>query len=385
MLRAMQNNKPGSFNKSMFYRNSNDFLRMKKGILYIVSILLLMFASSVAAQNVVMNAYIDTTEIRIGEQTRIKLELSADSGHNIVMPQFTENIVEGIEILETTFDTTAINDGKRNLYTQEYLVTSFDSTMYLLPPFKAMVDSSEYLSNTLALAVYSVPIDTANLQNIAGPKGVRPEELTWEEYRDAVHLSFLLIFFLALLTWIVVRLVNNKPIIRIVKIKPKEPSHIVAMTKITEIKNDESLRRDGSAKEYYTRLTDALREYMNERFGFNATEMTTGEIIDHLRRIEEKESIKEVKEILETADLVKFAKMYPGSNENEMNMRNAIGFIDRTKNIEEENNRQPTEKRIVNERSRTQKRLLVASIAVVTVLLVGIGLVLFTNIKNLIG
>ena len=189
---------------------------MKKGILYIVSILLLTFVSDVAAQNVVMNAYIDTTEIRIGEQTKIKLELSADSGYKIVMPQFTENIVEGIEILETTFDTTVLNDGKRNLYTQEYLVTSFDSTMYLLPPFKAIVDSSEYLSNTLALAVYSVPIDTANLQNIAGPKGVRPEELTWEEYRDAVHLSFLLIFFLALLTWIVVRLVNNKPIIRIV-------------------------------------------------------------------------------------------------------------------------------------------------------------------------
>lgn len=358
---------------------------MKRGLLYIVSLIVMACATTVTAQNVVMNAYIDTTEIRIGEQTRIRLEVAADAGYSVVLPEFKKEIVSGIEILETKLDTSTLNNGKRNLFIQDYLVTSFDSTMYLFPPFKVVVDSCEYLSNQLALAVYSVPIDTANLQNIAGPKGVREEELTWEEYHDAVHLSFLLIFFLALLAWIIVRLVKNKPIIRIIKIKPRQPSHVVAMTRISEIKNDESLRRDGNAKEYYTRLTDVLREYMNERFGFNATEMTTAEIIDHLRRIEGKEEVAEVKAILETADLVKFAKMYPAVNENEMNMRNAIGFIDKTKNLEEEKNSQPTEKRVVNERSLNQKRALIISIGVVAAVLITIGIVLFTNIKNLIG
>ena len=341
--------------------------------------------NDICAQNVVMNAFIDTTQIRIGEQTKVRLEVSVDSGYQIIMPQFDKTLTPGIEILETTPETTMLNDGKRIQLKNSYLITSFDSTMYMIPPFKAMVDSTEYYSNSLSLAVYSVPIDTVNLQNIAGPKDVWDEELTWEEYRDAVHLAYLIIFFATLLTWIIVRLVKNKPIIRIVKIKPRQPSHVVALTKIAEIKKDIPLHTEGNSKEYYTRLTDALREYMTERFGFNATEMTTSEIIDHLKRINDKEKTAEIKSVLETADLVKFAKLRTAANENEMNMRYVVGFIDTTKNIEEEKNLQPTEKRIVNTRSLKQKRILIASIVAVSLLLVALSVLLFTDIKNLLG
>ena len=127
----------------------------------------------------------------------------------------------------------------------------------------------------------------------------------------------------------------NKPIIRIIKIKPKLPSHITALNRIEEIKGDKSLRLEGNTKEYYTQLTDTLREYMRDRYGFNATEMTTSEIVGHLLKIQDKESIKDLKEILQVADLVKFAKLHPSINENDRNMANAIEFVNETKNIEE--------------------------------------------------
>lgn len=354
---------------------------MKKRIFTFVSLMIL-FVGSAISQNVVLNAEIDTFQMMIGEQTKIKLELSVDTGYKITMPELEKELMPGIEILEKKRDIKNMNENRRNLYTDEYLITSFDSTLYNIPPFKVMVDTSEYLSNSLALAVYTMPIDTANLQNICGPKEVWDVELTWEEYRDSVHLGIILIVLALALAWVVVRFVKNKPIIRIVKIKPKEPSHIVALNRIEEIKNDDVWKENDNVKEYYTRLTDALREYMFARFGFNASEMTTKEILDYLRTIDNKENISELKEILETADLVKFAKLHPTANENTRNMQNAIEYVNITKNIEEEK-QEPTEKKIVNHRSLFEKRVLIASIVVIVIVLIGVIALLTTDLYNL--
>lgn len=363
--------------------NSVAFLlfTMKKRIYTIVSLMILCIGSAIS-QNVVLNAEIDTFQMMIGEQTRIRLELSVDTGYSVSIPELEKELMPGIEILDKRRERKSLNENRRNLYADEYLITSFDSTLYNIPPFKVLVDSSEYFSNPLALAVYTMPIDTANLQNICGPKDVWDVELTWEEYRDSVHLGIIVLVLALALAWVVVRFVKNKPIIRIVKIKPKEPSHIVALNRIEEIKNDDAWKDDDNVKEYYTRLTDALREYMFARFGFNAAEMTTSEILDYLRTIDNKENIAELKEILETADLVKFAKLHPDANENNRNMMNAIEYVNITKNIEEEK-QEPTEKKIVNHRSLLEKRLLIASIVVIVLVLIGVIALLTTDLYNL--
>jgi hypothetical protein len=356
---------------------------MKKGYIYIISALLVMCFTGAHAQNVVLNAKIDTFQMLIGEQTTIRLELSVDAGNRVKMPEFKTGSVNGLEVLDTKADVRSINEGKREVYTNEYLITTFDSTLYSIPPFEVLVNDSAFRSNPLALAVYSVPIDTANLQNICGPKAIQDVELTWEEYRDSVYLGVILAILGAVLAWVVTRLVKNKPIIRIIKIKPKLPSHITALNRIEEIKGDKSLRLEGNTKEYYTQLTDTLREYMRDRYGFNATEMTTSEIVGHLLKIQDKESIKDLKEILQVADLVKFAKLHPSINENDRNMANAIEFVNETKNIEEEKVQQPTEKRIVNQRSLFEKRMLIVSISVIACVLVVIAALLAIDMYNL--
>jgi hypothetical protein len=92
--------------------------------------------------------------------------------------------------------------------------------------------------------------------------------------------------------------------------------------------------------------------------------MTTGEIVDNLMRVSDKETIKELEELLVMADLVKFAKFEPPMNENDRNILNAIEFVNRTKLTEVEENPQPTEKKIVNKRSKREKRLLLATVIV---------------------
>ena len=139
-------------------------------------------------------------------------------------------------------------------------------------------------------------------------------------------------------------------------------------------------------KEYYTKLTDTLRQYIEERFGFSAMEMTSSEIISRLRESGDQKMIDELKELFNTADLVKFAKYQTLINENDLNLVNAINFIDQTK-IEGE----ATEERIVPKLSdddkKNKKNRLTIKTMLWTIALVVVALFIYIiyNIWSLLG
>jgi hypothetical protein len=139
------------------------------------------------------------------------------------------------------------------------------------------------------------------------------------------------------------------------------------MKKIEEIKADKQVRRE-DPKLYYTELTEVLRTYIKDRFGFNALEMTSSEIIEHLLEVKDQQSVSDLKTLFMTADLVKFAKHAPMMNENDMNLVNAVDFINQTK-VEEDPNvkKEPTEIRVEEKRSKQGRIALLCSISVVSI------------------
>ena len=128
------------------------------------------------------------------------------------------------------------------------------------------------------------------------------------------------------------------------------------MREIEQIKADK-MQNSEDPKEYYTRLTDTLRKYIEDRYGFNAMEMTSGEIIERLERalsddIQVADGMKrELRQLFNTADLVKFAKYSTMINENDANLVSAIDFINQTKleNI-------PTEETVKPELTEADRR-----------------------------
>ena len=122
------------------------------------------------------------------------------------------------------------------------------------------------------------------------------------------------------------------------------------MGEIDKIKS-ERMVSSGDQKAYYTKLTDTLRRYIEERFGFNAMEMTSSEIIYRLRERGDQKMIDELTELFTTADLVKFAKYETLINENDHNLVNAVNFINETKQEGE-----TTEERIVPKLSEDDKK-----------------------------
>lgn len=344
---------------------------MKK-ILY-AFLLLFCFSAFTKAQSISVEASIDSLEILIGEQTKINLKVFAGSKQNILFPQYPDTLIRGVEVLEVSKADTLFHNNKEMMEVkQEYVITSFDSALYYIPPFEVFIDSVKYESNALALKVYSMPVDTLNMDQFFGQKEIMKTPFVWSDW----YLFILCFLFLApviyLIYYLIMRLRDNEPIIRWVKVEPKLPAHETALKEIEEIKNEKIWRQEGRAKEYYTELTDAIRRYINDRFEINATEMITSEIIEQLQGIEDKEALKDLNELLQTADLVKFAKHDPLMNEKDASLINAIDFINETKKeLTEEEKAAPTEIKVIEKRSLRTK------------IFIGVGIVAFS--ATLIG
>ena len=344
---------------------------MNKNII-LIALLCLLSIDRVGAQSVTVEAKIDSLQILIGEQAKIQLQVAMDAKQRAVFPAYTDTLVRGVEIIETAKpDTQFLNDRQRMMITQEYTVTSFDSALYYLPPMPVTVDGKEYRSRALALKVYSMPVDTLHPDQFFGPKPVMKAPFAWEDWYMAIACAVLFAPFLLLLIYLVKRIRDNKPIIRKVKVEPKLPPHQLAMQEIERIKS-EKVWQKGQSKEYYTELTDAIRTYIKNRFGFNALEMTSSEIIDKLLQMNDKDAISDLRSLFQTADLVKFAKHSPLMNENDANLISAIDFINETKEKEDENVKpQPTEITIIEKRPLRTKILLGIGIAALAAALIG--------------
>ena len=320
----------------------------------ISSLLFILLPASLHADNVIVEVSCDSVQLWIGEQTEIHLSVTCDAGQKVSFPSFGDTIVNGLEIVPPVrTDTVFLNHRKRTTVTRSYTVTSFDSAFFYVPGLEVYVDSLPYRSrDDISLAVYMLPVDTTNLDAFYGPKDIMEVPVEWQDVKTSVYSILLLLLCLAAAIFLFIGWKNDKPIIRIIKVEPKKPAHEVAFAEIERIRQQQ-LAHGEDAKEYYTQLTDAVRAYMNERFGFNATEMTSDEIIENMLRLRDRESLTELKELLQTSDLVKFAKVKPLLGENDRNLVTAMEFVKETMS-QEEPMPQKSEDRVVVERKRSK-------------------------------
>jgi hypothetical protein len=115
--------------------------------------------------------------------------------------------------------------------------------------------------------------------------------------------------------------------------KPKLPPHVIAISELDKLK-EEQLWQHEKVKEYYTRLTDILRKYIEERFDVPAMEQTSFEILDAFKNQKGKldaKSFDQLKKTLEMADLVKFAKYFPLPDDNHQSLVTSYTFVQQTK------------------------------------------------------
>ena len=312
---------------------------MKK---YLLPVLLLALAAPLcrAQDDGALRSRISRDSILIGDQVEWTLDFQLAPGEAVSISKPGAEPVPGVEALgEMALDTLSDKKGTLSLRGR-IILTSFDSGSYVLPPLYVLMARADGSIDTLEytgprLAVNTIPIDTATFQP-HDIKGQIRYPLTFREVIPWVGLALLV----AVLVWLLVRWIRLRRQNRDFFGKPvvKDPPHIVALRSLEKTRA-QKLWQAGKQKQFYTQVTDALRQYIADRFDVAALEQTSAEMFRDLQDKDIEPELKEkLKDLFTTADFVKFAKHTASDQENENAIPTAIRFVNETymKEIEKE-------------------------------------------------
>ena len=313
-------------------------IRKKYKLLFLtVFTAITLLPAAVNAQTVSVNAKLDSTLMFIGGQMDLTLQVSQPKDVFIKFPAYTDTITKSVEIVsQTPVDTTVLDNNRLSLI-KKYRITSFDSGLQYIPPmvFELAEDQVKkiYKTEPMALQVINPFKDVDPKKGIADIKQPIDAPFVLAEVVPYLPWILLALAVIGIVTYLIYRYKKNKQLEgEPKKQKPKEPPHVTALRNLNHIK-EEKLWQKGHVKKYHSELTDTIRQYIEDRFGVNALEQTTEETIDAMKKVElpDKEVLAKLQEILELADLVKFAKFKPLPDENELSMINALFFVNQTK------------------------------------------------------
>lgn len=305
---------------------------------------------------------LDTAQMRIGEHVHLQLRAEYPTSAQAHFPMFNAvnavrvkiaasaadtvlggvsgELVRGLEIVEQgTVDSTE-QDG-RMIYTQKLTLTSFDPGTIVIPPipFRYRLSGENAVrtvtSIPLELRVHSVSVDsTQGIKDIKSPLDV---PVTVAEWLPTVAVVVLLLAAVGAALWYLSR---RKPEAKTepAPAVPMRPAHEVALEALERLKEQRLWQQD-KPKEYHSEIAQILWTYLEQSYGIKTIEATTDEILMQFRKFQYRSygaagSSDVLKDVLQRADLVKFARYQATPEEHERSLSMAFEFVKMTMPIE---------------------------------------------------
>jgi hypothetical protein len=292
------------------------------------------------AQSPVVKAVASERKILIGDQVRLFLEVKPSAKSDKIQWAPMPDSFHGLEIVEKgKIDT--VTSGNTFSLKQRLLVTGFDSGKYYIPAFKFQITSNghtkELFTDSIPIEVQTVAVDTTKA--FKPIKEIEEVKFSIWEYWMEILAGLILIGFIVFLVFYFIKNKNIAIPSRTMK-APPEKAHEKAMRLLRELKEKQFMQQ-GRSKEYFTEISDIVRTYLEERFSIMAMEQTTDELLSLLKKqADGKAALRkirpELKLILRTSDLAKFAKANPLPDEYEACYDAAVEVVRRTQFKEEE-------------------------------------------------
>lgn len=278
----------------------------KKQFQAILIIAVAFFALPAMAQEAQVSASIDTAQIKIGEQILYQINVETDSTNLVVFPE--GNTFSPLEVVESLgADTTRVQNKFQLL--KEYSLTQFDSGSYTIPQQRIIINNKPFLTDSIRVEVADVAVDTTQQQMYP----IKPSVEVPKSFSIPVWVWWLLLI-LVILGVSVFFFIKRR---REKALENKLPPYEQAMKDLDEL-DKSTLIENREVKEYYSRLTYAVRRYLDEKVYDRAMESTSTELIDFLEAQQKSgvlhlhgKTLQNLKQILQRADLAKFAGSRP--------------------------------------------------------------------------
>jgi hypothetical protein len=339
--------------------------------------LLLLLTTAVFAQQKQVTTSIDTTKNKIGAEFKLTLKTNVDTLSKVVFPN-VKNFGPLEVIYSYPIDTILKNE--RYELVKKYGLTQFDSGKYTIPSVKILINNKVFLSDSLKVEVANVQVDTLK-QKMYDIKDIVPANEGIGDWWKYLLILLLIAGIGAFIYWYIKK--RQKQEI-------EEEIYKTPIEKATSLLNNlekKELWQQGEVKEYYSQLTDIVRNYIEEAIEIPAMESTTSELIEGLKTASQKKKMKLSQEtidnlfvVLKQADLVKFAKSKPLDfeiTEDRKKIERAIVTLDKAIPVVVENN----DEMLLNEMQRQEqlkrelkkqrtKRIVITVVSVLMLLLV---------------
>lgn len=319
----------------------NTFSMTRKLIYCILFLTLLCLPTEKSlAGNTIVSIKLDSAKVMMGKTVKLYLNIVEDEGCVGIINNDIDSLGP-IEVVKRDKIQTKILDNNREELTQVFTLQPFEPGEYDLPPIKYYIGGDTLESNHEHLVVEPMKVDVnGNIKDYKTIVGVPFKiidyipnivaDYWWAWLAGLVTLAFLIF---AYFKWFKKGINPFKPE------KKRLPPYEEAILALNNLKSRQ-LWQNGQHKEYFSCLTDILRVYIERRFGINAVGMSSTEIMQQIKHNEEALQVKDqLKEVLEIADYVKFAKMQTLADENEVAFQRTLNFVEQTKPmpVEEEN------------------------------------------------
>lgn len=279
------------------------------------------------AQDVRVSASVDSTSYLIGDW--IHVVVSAETApHLQALGPVPGDTLGPFEVLRMQSRDSSESGGRKH---RSWVVrlTTFDTGAVSIPSlaihFLNTTDSSVQtaFTNPIPLSIGTVDLgDDPQLKDVKPPL-----DAPWR-FEDLVpYLLFLVLLALAAGGYLLYRRFRKNRDQEPVPAESAVPAHERALMALKAL---EAMRlwQQGRVKEYYSKVSEIVRRFFEDRFGVPALEMTSDEIVQSLKMVPEAGGVlKEVDRFLLTSDLVKFAKYEPSMAENEAELQMAYGIV----------------------------------------------------------
>lgn len=262
---------------------------------------------------------VDSTQIKIGSAFNLTVKATANEGSKVVFPN--QQNIGPFEVLEQSKTDTVLNGSQMELI-KKYTLTQFDEGDYVVPRLSVYIDGKNHQTNLFNIKVNNVTVDTLKqpMHDIKAQIGGETDTDKLWKYLFGILFSIIA----GVAAYFIVKRIQDKNLTE----EDLYKTPLEKVTKKLQLLDGKRLVLNGDVKSYYSEMTDVIRDYIEEVFEIPAKESTTSEVIQMLfqtiktKKIQlSKESVNDLKRVLQTADLVKFAKSEPMMNEIEQDRR----------------------------------------------------------------
>ncbi|MCL5036002.1 MAG: BatD family protein [Chloroflexi bacterium] len=300
---------------------------MNKKIVFIL--LAIMFACVQAAQaSVWLTSSVDKNKITVGEKINYTLILEYDPKSGIVPPNPDEFKFDPFTVRDYVAAPMPDKEGRKVL---QYV---FQITVYQLGKFETPQivvaykekDGKEAYARSRKIPVEVVPVPQKKGDKPGMLRPPKPVEIV--NFPAWYYLVLaLIILVLAAVVWFIISHIKRRKKEEAERVPPPDET---ALSALSELEKEDLPSRE-RWKDYYSELSNILRQYLGARFGLPAPESTTWELIRMMKKKSmEPQVIEDTGQVLSLADLVKFAKHVPAAADCTGDMSRARKIIETT-------------------------------------------------------